>query len=304
MGTGRGMERSGTIPRGGVSVDDLRGLFETSDGVASVYLETPGAIDNASRRDLLRWHDARARLDAEGAPPAALDAIGALVPEAHHDGAALAAFADAGGLRLSAHGARPPRAPLARWDTLPSVVPLVLWRQEWPPHLVVVVDRTGADIFAGGRLLAVTGETGRDRPVHDSAKGGWSQRHHQERVHGVWARNASLVVEQVNALAASMEPEVILIGGDERAESMVRSALPPDLAARVEEVALSRAADGSDETGPAAVTTMVATAAARDTVAVLEELRQQLGRQGRAVQGAAATFDALRQGQVGLLLVH
>jgi hypothetical protein len=104
-------------------------------------LTTDADIDNAPQRSMQHWRPIRDALDAAGAPPATLDAIEALVPEAHRDGQTLAVVADAGGVLLSRNLPDPPARDIGRFAPLPTVAPLLEWQQRTLPHVVVLADR-------------------------------------------------------------------------------------------------------------------------------------------------------------------
>ena len=65
-----------------------------------------------------------------------------------------------------------------------------------------------------------------------------------------------------------------------------------------------RSPDGSDVRIAQETARVIATAAARDTVAVLEKFREERGEHDRAADGPDATAAALREARVDLLLVH
>src|SRR5438067_561092 len=79
------------------------------------------------------------------------------------------------------------------------------------PHLVVLVDRAGADVVAFSRRAAAHGaggatvttvgeESGSDPNLRKSNPGGWSQRRYQNRAENLWEQNAKSVADQVASL--------------------------------------------------------------------------------------------------------
>lgn len=301
------MRHTGTIPRGPVELDDLAGLFDVGPPVVTVCLATPAAVEGASRRDQLRWSDVRRDLRSEGAPEAALDGIDALIPDAHQAGEGLAVVAGASGVVWAEHSPVPPRRDVARCDTLPSLGTMIAWRQQQPTYLLVLVDHRGADVFSSGwRVRDQHREVeGTYRyPMEKNAPGGWSQRRYQQHAVENWARNAGQVADEVARLADRTNPEVVLVGGDPRALELLLSALPERVRVRTETVGGTRAADGGEDRTAWGVSRIVETVSARETVAVLEEFHEQLGRRDRAVEGVEAVLRAFRQGQVAVLLLH
>ncbi|HUR50269.1 MAG TPA: hypothetical protein VMY88_12180, partial [Acidimicrobiales bacterium] len=172
------MESSGATPRGAIDCSDLSEVFARPGPVLTLYLETaPGA--NAAQLSQQKWQAIRRDLEETGATPEALDAVEALVPDAHTQGQCLSVVVAADG-RVLHHGNHPdpPQRDLGRWAELPSLLPVLEWRQNRPPHIVVLTDRTGADIFVfealGGRDFQIEVE-GSDDVIRKVAPGGWSQ---------------------------------------------------------------------------------------------------------------------------------
>jgi hypothetical protein len=301
------MKHSGTIPRGPLEVADLAPLFERSGPVATVYLATPPAIENAAMRDQLRWSDARRELVARGAPRSVVQSIDSVVPDAHLHGSALAVIADTSGVLHVEHSAIPTGQELVRWDELPSVTQMIEWRQHQLPYLAAVIDHQGADLFAGSDRTGVveeeTGGAGR-YPIARNAPGGWSQRRYQQHALENWAHNARQAAEATVRLADRVDPDIVLVGGDPHARELFLDELPPALRGLAKFIPASRGADGDGAHSAREISRLLETTSAAETVQVLEEFRQQLGRNERAVQGVEATMDALRQSQVAVLLIH
>src|SRR5439155_1320841 len=132
----------------------------------------------------LRWKDLRRELASQGAPPSIMEGIEPFVPDAHLDGACLAVVANlADGILHVEHGPEAPSTDVAAWAPLPRLVPLLRWRQTLLPHMIVLVDRTGADLIgvARDRADVVRTAEGQDDEIRKSAPGGWSQRRYQQR---------------------------------------------------------------------------------------------------------------------------
>lgn len=189
---------------------------------------------------------------------------------------------------------------LAVVDRLPRLGPVLESRQGSIPHVVVVTDRTGADIIGFGtdtepKTVAVDGET---QHIHRGNAGGWSQRRFQQRAENLWEANASDVAGEVAKMAHRIGARVVAIAGDVRAVGFVVEHLPNDLADTV------RILEGqSTELIAAETVRAVAGLAARDTVEVIERFREGLAH-GRSADGPDATLDALTEGRVEILLVH
>lgn len=286
-------------------VFDLRRLAEGEGPYLSVYLTVDTTADNAGSRNLLRWR-ALAEADLRDAPPAALDAVAAVVADAHtqRSGAALGVIADAAGVRIVDRGDEALGADRAAFGAAPDVTPLVKWRQDRVPHVVVRADRGGAEIVgataAGDASQASVDET----PERKSAPGGWSQRRFQQRAEDDWAKTAKQVVGRIVEVADEVGARLVVLGGDVRAVQLISDGLPGRLADLSVTIDYGRAEDGSDAARHDEVRRLVATAAANETVACLERFKQERGQADLAAAGLAETADAVARGGVEILLVH
>jgi len=299
------MEAAGTVPRFAVRAPEVRALAEHDGDIASVYLTTRGDIENASQLAQQRWRALRESLAEQGAPSTVLERIDPLVPDAHTRGACLAAFADAHSVVHVEHGSDEQAGDVATWSALPLLAPLVKWRQASPPYVLVVADRVGADITVVGRRgsdeLSVDGD---DFPVRKVDGGGWSQRRFQQRAENTWDANAREVADRVRTASDAVNAELIVVAGDVRARQLLEQHLPDRLVQHIEEVPGGRGRDGSADDIEAATQRWVAAAAARATVELLEQFREERGQRDRASDGVEATIAALNAAQVGVLLLH
>ncbi|MGH9135407.1 MAG: Vms1/Ankzf1 family peptidyl-tRNA hydrolase, partial [Ilumatobacteraceae bacterium] len=145
---------------------------------------------------------------------------------------------------------------------------------------------------------------GDDRPITKSAPGGWSQRRFQQRAEDSWEHNAAGVAERIQRLAAEKFPDLVVIGGDERAVELISGRLPDDLRSVTRTIAPGRAADGSEDQRDEQIDRLMNTAVAEETVGLLREFEEQEGREARGANGADATLEALQRSRVDVLLVH
>ncbi|HEX7168419.1 MAG TPA: Vms1/Ankzf1 family peptidyl-tRNA hydrolase [Acidimicrobiales bacterium] len=308
------MESRGTLPApaiGAGEAPEIAALFDRPGPFVSVYLGTDPEVENAAQLSLARWRNVRRDLESAGAPAAALDAIEALVPDAHHTGRTLAVIADGTDVVLSRGELEPVSADRGRWDALPSVGPFLEWQQSSPTHIVVLCDRVGADIAvfvpesAGPNALMSVGDDDSDDPtLRKSKPGGWSQRRYQERAENTWEANAKAVVERLAKLSGLVDPRLVVLAGDVRAVQFVEDNLPPQLAGLVTKVDGARGVDGGLDSLSDEIVRAVSTVVATDTVAILEKFREELGQADRAADGVYATLGALAQARVDTLLVH
>jgi hypothetical protein len=298
------MQAAAPIPDGAVALHDLEPVFERPGPFATVYLSTDRHLENAEPRSLQRWRAVRRELQDQGAPDSCLDAIEEIVGAAHLVADELAVIADDTGVLVLQHLDRERDTVRARWSPLPDLVPLLKWRQDDVPYVVVLADRGGADLYAhepGARdVERVVGDGDPERKVKP---GGWSQRRFQQRAEEDWAATANEVADEVAALADRIHARVIVVGGDVRATQLLLERLPGPLADRTHVITPGRAVDGSDDDREREVHRLVATAVAEDSVALLERFKEERGQQDLAADGPAATIDALNRAAVAVLLV-
>jgi len=284
----------------------LAHLYEQPGPYTSAYLETSRDTEDAIHAITLRWRALREELTTEGAPAEDLAALEAAVPELHGTGpTGHALFCTAG--QVTAHELdTPPRRPVARFAPLPHAMPLVAQIPETVPHVLVVVDRIGAEVTAVGTSGRHDREvSGDDYPIRKVAPGGWSQRRFQQRVEETWERNAARVAHAVTEAADECRAEAVLVAGEERAASELRRAFGDDLRAEIVEVSGGGRAAGVDEAAFAAeVEKLLAERAAAGLAELAGTYREQRGRGERATDGLAACVAALREGQVDTLLVN
>jgi peptide subunit release factor 1 (eRF1) len=248
----------------------------------------------------------RADLQAAGAPVALLESIDPLVPDAHLNGECLAVVADATGPLVTEHEPDPPKFDVGRWTPVPVVRPLIEWRQSDVPHVVVLIDRRGADLLGFRREspdVHIEAQGDDSDPIRKVSAGGWSQRRYQQRAEDTWEHNAKAVADRVVALVRMLDARLIVVAGDVRAVQLLRNDLPRELDDLVVVVSGGRDHDGSTDHVADEVTRQVATVAAADTVRVLEKFREELGQQDRASSGTDATIAALNEARCEVLLV-
>lgn len=303
------MEASGPSPLVGVGADamaEVAALTAEPGPFLSVFIDTEYGVEKATVRYADRWKDLRKKLVGEGAPSDWLDMVGQWLADHRTDGPALAFVAATdGGLIASAVG--PYRLPEDRgaWDSVAHIGPLIEWYQNTPPALVVVADRTGADIAALGRVgplqEQVTGETGPH--LHRSKPGGWSQRRYQQKAENLWRENAEQVVRRITQLTDELDPRLVVIAGEVRAVQLIFDQLP-ERVARLARRAKGGRHRGSEGKLPQHVDELYRSAVAEDTVALLDKYLEELGQHDRGLAGVAETVSALRSAAVETLLLH
>jgi hypothetical protein len=298
------VESAEPFPGGAVKAPDLSEHLGRSQPFVSVYLHTDPDVENAGQLAEQRWKTLRSELEAMDAPPETLDRIEEQVPDAHARGRVLGVVADASGALHVEHGEPFRSQDLGRIDPVPYVLPMIRWRQTSPPILVVLIDRTGADVFAITRGVEESREVaGEDGPVSKVSAGGWSMRRYQERAENTWERNAENVAETLQAMARRFDPRRIAVAGDVRAATLLREALAPELQGVVVEISGDRQRGEGGDPIPDGVADLVTEIVASETQALSERLRQELGEEDLGAEGMTDVVAALLRAQVDTLLI-
>ncbi len=288
-------------------IGHLRPLYERGrPPFSTVWLETTHNTPEAGRHIDLRWRAARDRLVEQGAPDdvcAALDAAVGPAELAGHQSQLLVA-AD-GQVLLDEHLPVRPNPEVARTGPLPHLLPWLVAPRR-PPYMLVLIDRTGADITIrteqDHEVVTVEGDR---YPIEKNAPGGWSQRRYQQAAEETWQHNSGRVAAEVDRLHRRHPVPVVMVGGDVRALAALLDKLPEAVRSVVVELDdVGRAAGVSRE----ALERRVAGALDRWQQAevgdLIAEFEQERGQRDRAAEEFAAVAEAARQGQVDTLLVN
>jgi hypothetical protein len=289
---------------------DIRELARPFDPVASVYLGLRSAEPTPDTEEdlLLRWRALAARLAAQGADAATIGAIGRHVADQPIWPTEYAVFAVDGAVRFAQALPGGPRMDRARFGAPAELIPLLAWRQRRPPFVVVVTDRTGADITAVPRG-AVTGETvtvvGPDDELDRKAPRGRSQPRHERRAEDTWQHNAGAVARAATAAIRQVGGQLLLLAGDVRAVQLLRERLPSVArrAIQVRELPGGRSPDGSAAARQAAIERALGEYADAQCADLLNRFVSEWRPGGNVVEGLPATAAALAEGRVHTLLV-
>jgi hypothetical protein len=241
----------------------------------------------------------------QGAPNEVIAVIDPLVSDAHLEGEGLAVVVPAAGEPHVEHLPVAPTRDVARWGPLPLLAPLLDSHQRSVPHVLVLIDRLGADLQGVGRTtgnveVVVDGD---DHPIQRSKPGGWSQRRYQERVQNTWEQNAEQVAAAVVRLVERLDARVVMVAGDVRARQLLHDSLPDHVRALVRQLDGGRGRDGSEVGTEAEARACLATAVAEEARQVLAKFKEERGQHDRAADGLQATLAALSEARVAVLLV-
>jgi hypothetical protein len=293
-----------------VRLDWLNPLVDRGGPFATVALDATRDAPDSAHEIELRWAGHQRRLASLGASAATIaamdDAAVAPTGRAGRAGRLLVVAEDTLALDLTLP--QPPVRELTTVGPVPHLMPAVRAFAGRAPHLLVQVNRSGADIDVVGVLgeQAAHQEVDGDHDVvHKVSGGGWSQRRYQQRVEDSWDRNAEEVATTVDRLVRRFAPEVVLVSGDEHAMSALTGALVKPVLDKVVRIdGGGRAAGLSPETLHDAVESALARHLAERDGALVDAFAGARGRQREAVQGLDSVVEALRRAQVAQLLLH
>lgn len=295
------------------SLDDLRPMTRERGPFLSLYMSLRPASEDMAQANKLQWEGLREKAAGEGAPAALLATVDTAVGDAHRVGEGLCAVAARDGFMHLEHLAEPPDQELATWGKAPVLAPLIRARQWLQPHIVALVDRTGAEVTAHG--VAGFGDEGSREwtttvhgstyPIRKVQPGGLSQRRYQQRAEETWHHNMTEVAKVVADEAERCGARLVALGGDQRATGLVLDQLPPAVRQLVLPIAATRAEDGGSSTGlDQEVRSALQSWAADQLDHTMSIYREELGQHDRATAGAETTLAALRASRVAQLLVQ
>ncbi|MEE4025685.1 hypothetical protein V1Y59_21555 [Gordonia sp. PKS22-38] len=290
--------------------DRLRQLATEKGPFISVYLDDSHNTEEAGRGLELRWRALREQLESANAPTVALDEVETAVldgaPPVGESGRAV--VADSEQILLDEHLIRPPVSPVARWSSLPYVIPLVEHGRESVRHIVAIVDHRGADlrIINGDSVTHSETIEGEGYPVHKASGAetpgyGDPQPHTEEQAR----KNIREVARRLVELVDAEHPEVVFVVGEHQSVGDLSAELPK----RVTEIAVdlgigARGASIDEAVIRAAIAEEMLRRRNSALAEAAERFRAEQGRDsGLGVEGLTSVCGALRNGEVDTLLV-
>jgi hypothetical protein len=285
---------------------EIRELMEPLEPTLSVYVDQrrPAHPGDAGRD--LQLRAVAGELVEQGAARALVDSLVAHLEPVPEQPTQVGVFLTPSG-RIQHHD-MPGSAPFvrARFGAPAHVAPLLRWQQLHPAHVIVVIDRTGAEITAvaaGEQVDVVESVEGPDDEIERNAPGGWAQPRYQRRAEDSWRHNAAAVADAAVKAMQRVEADLLLVGGDVRAVQLLEEWLDKHRPVEVRHLPGGRSPDGSAPARRTAVAQHVADYAAQATSRLLGSMQADHGPNGRTVDGVAATLAALVEGSVETLVV-
>jgi hypothetical protein len=289
----------------------LKPLLGRPAPFTTVYLDATRADQAGEVEAADRWRSLRRTLEHEGAPAAVLDEIGdrVAVPTGVTHPHGRVVIADANEVVVDRVLRQPPAQSFGQVGPAPILQPAVRAADETVSYVVVVADRSGADVAwcstenPHGPIRTQTVEGGHDE-LHKTREGALSRRS-QTRAEDSWQRNAEAVAAFVERLVSEDSPDVVVLSGDVRAVAMVREHLGRPAAERAVEVAGASRGEGTKgETFKARLQGELDACRMRRRQAVLDRFREAQGRGEGAVTALDDVIEVLRRGQVDELVVQ
>ncbi|MPY96544.1 MAG: peptide chain release factor 2 [Actinophytocola sp.] len=279
---------------------------------ASVYYDSSHTTEDATKVLELTWRELADDLRTQGADPETItaleDAVWAAPYPVGPGGRGM--IASGGQVLVDRALGEPPERSVARWSTLPYLVPLVAHAPPTVPHVVATVDKIGAEVTGidnSGEVAYRHPVLGSEHPVHEAgSNAGLPRRHDREHVQETVRQNIHLVADDITKVADAVGAELIVLSGEVQGRRWLRDALPDRLHDQIVDVG-----DGGRiqaEYGDALeqeVNTLVAERERQRTAARADQFRAELaqGVDGLGVQGLSSVCAALREANVAALLI-
>lgn len=279
---------------------------------AAVYYDSSHDTEDATKRLELTWREMREDLENQAADAPTLTVLeDAVLRGPHPVGKRGRALIAAGSEVLIDSGlTEPPPRPIARWSSLPYLIPLIAHAVPAVAHVIAKVDKVGADVTAVDRHGHVVDRhtvTGYERPVHKVEQRGEPYRtHNRDRVEETVKQNLTKVADDVGALATKVGAALVVLAGEVKGRVALLNQLPEQTRSIAVDVESgSRHAGADQERMEEHVRELLDGEARSRTVTVIERFQAEAGRgaEGLTVQGVEQTCAALREANVEALLV-
>src|SRR3954453_24007115 len=251
----------------------LSKLYGLDGPFTTLYIDSSSASEDAAEQYEIRWKNILRDLEQAGVDQTTREAISAARGD-HGRGNTRVIVATPGQVQLAISLPQPPAQEIVSTRTLPVLEPLVDALGLQVPHIVVLADRTGADVLAytagPDPVEAASVENTRwpDRKVH---AGGWSSKRYDHDVEESWEQSAREVAGLVERLARDIDARLVIASGDERALQLLGQHLPTNLVDRYVTIGGGgRAQDGSEEVIAEEVLRVLSDTVTSDTIELLE----------------------------------
>ncbi len=287
----------------------LRRLVKAEGPFASVYFDDSHNTADAVEQLETKWQDIRKELEILGAGVAVIGKLEEAVlhhrPAVGRRGRAVIATSDQ--VLVNEQLITPPPATVVRLSDYPYIVPLIELEVQRPTYVFAAVDHTGAEVtlHQGGAIRSTTIE-GAGYPVHKPVTAGWNgygdlQRTTEEAIR----MNSRAIADELTRLVDEADPEVVFVCGEVRSRTDVVAELPKRVAERVSQLHAGTRRSGIDsEEVRHLITAEFARRRGIEMTDIADRFEAEIGRDsGLAAEGLAAVCQALRDGDIGTLIV-
>jgi len=287
----------------------LRWLVKAEGPFASVYFDDSHDTPDAAEQLEAKWRDIRKHLEDRGAGVEIIGTLGEAVlnhrPAVGRRGRAVIATSEQ--VLVNEQLISPPPATVVRLSDYPYIGPLIDLAMQRPTYVFAAVDHTGAEVtlYQGGIISSKVIEGG-GYPVHKPVTAGWNgYGDFQHTTEEAIRMNCRAVADHLTQLVDEADPEVVFLCGEVSSRADVISELPERVAQRVSQLHAGTRRSGidSEEIGHL---TAEEFARRRDIemTGIADRFEAEIGRgSGLAAEGLAAVCAALRNGDVGTLIV-
>ncbi len=292
----------------------LRPLFEHPGPYLTVHAEVGRTTEDARAQQDARWTTLRHELERADADEELVAEVGRRLQEnTHADGAVRRTLVAAGDeVVLDEVQIGDTHWPeVMDRDALPDLAAWVATEDRAIPFVLVVADRTGADlqVYRGlsSDAAAESSVTGETFYVTKVPQGDWAHPQFQQTAENAWEQNARLVADEVRKLAKQHGTRLVLVAGEVRARAEVTRALeghdPGSVGEIVQVEAGGRAEGASDEAMWDEIRGHLVEAERAADAEVAGRLDEARGRGAGAATGLDEVLEALRKAQVDRLVL-
>jgi hypothetical protein len=295
-----------------MDVSFLQPVFAAPGPYATVCADVTHTTENADAELDLRVRAIADKLTEQGAPEAVVEAVRGRLLEGNDGGEAgtlrgrAVVVASDGAVVLDQPLVDSPMREIATWAPKPDLLPVLRQIPGRVPHIVVLIDRTGADITfvnlpeQADEEKLVEGDTFHIRKFQG---GGWAHHRYQHNAENKWVHNADEVATHIASMARRHSPRFILVAGDIRARQILTDRASDawsDLVVSMDEG--GRAAGADREPVDRRADELIAEHEAREIAETMEKV-EAASAHGLAVTGTEHVVEALRKGQVETLVL-
>lgn len=216
------------------------------------------------------------------------------------------------GLAIFARGGQQPfflplqfRVPLPNWiavNTTPNIYHLVELKDTYHRYVVLISREESARIL-GVNLGAVTEDVWKQSPeLRERVGREWTKEHYQNHRRERTNRFINELIGILDHLMTAGGYGHLILAGNPRLTSQIRKALPRRLAAKLVDIV---GASEYDRTGDVVAATLRSFIEYEEveSLGAVYRLQEGINTHGLAVAGTRASFEALKQGQVDVLVL-